>query len=92
MSLWATQFAADTLSKAQISIASTTMSSQMDKIKDFAQDSVEPSKNGSLTTDYGVKQGTADEWLRVANDQQTGPMLLEDPFARERVSPPTHLS
>ncbi|KAI0200752.1 catalase [Astrocystis sublimbata] len=40
-----------------------------------------------LTTDYGVKQPTAapDEWLRVVRDGQTGPMLLEDSIAREKI-------
>jgi hypothetical protein len=33
-----------------------------------------------------VKQENTDEWLRVVSDDQEGPTLLEDPFAREKVS------
>lgn len=43
------------------------------------------SKDDRITTDFGVKQQTADEWLRVNRDDQIGPMLLEDSYARERV-------
>lgn len=43
------------------------------------------SKDDRITTDFGVKQSTADEWLRVAGNDQTGPMLLEDSYAREKV-------
>jgi catalase len=38
-----------------------------------------------ITSDYGVKQNNTDDWLRVATDDQTGPLLLEDQFAREKV-------
>ncbi|KAI0141903.1 catalase [Xylariaceae sp. FL1272] len=40
-----------------------------------------------LTTDFGVKhpEPAPDNWLRVNRDDQTGPMLLEDNFARERI-------
>lgn len=38
-----------------------------------------------ITSDYGVKQNNTDDWLKVATDDQTGPMLLEDQFAREKV-------
>ncbi|KAI0969297.1 catalase [Xylaria arbuscula] len=43
------------------------------------------SKDDRITTDFGVKQPTADEWLRVTRDDQLGPMLLEDSYARERI-------
>lgn len=38
-----------------------------------------------ITSDYGVKQNNTDDWLTVGNDDQTGPLLLEDHFAREKV-------
>jgi len=41
--------------------------------------------NARITTDYGVKQTNTDEWLKVVNQDQTGPLLLEDPFAREKI-------
>lgn len=43
------------------------------------------SKDDRITTDSGVKQQTADEWLRVTTDDKIGPMLLEDSYAREKV-------
>jgi len=56
-----------------------------DKTTDLAQETKEVSAKVRLTTDYGVKQTSADDWLKVVNDDRTGPMLLEDPFGRERV-------
>ena len=38
-----------------------------------------------ITTDYGVKQTNTDDWLGIVSEDKTGPMLLEDPFAREKV-------
>jgi len=38
-----------------------------------------------MTSDYGVKQNNTDDWLKVATEDQQGPMLLEDHFAREKV-------
>ncbi|KAI1180009.1 catalase [Nemania sp. FL0916] len=43
------------------------------------------SKDERITTDSGVKQATADEWLRVNRDDHIGPMLLEDSYAREKI-------
>jgi catalase len=43
-------------------------------------------KGNLLTTDFGVKQSNTDDWLKVANEDKTGPMLLEDNFAREKVA------
>lgn len=59
--------------------------SQGDKIKDLAQETKEISNKDRLTTDYGVKQSTADDWLKITGEDKQGPALLEDPFARERV-------
>ncbi|KAL9069873.1 MAG: hypothetical protein Q9157_006007 [Trypethelium eluteriae] len=38
-----------------------------------------------ITSDFGVKQSNTDDWLRVATEDQTGPSLLEDHFAREKI-------
>lgn len=46
---------------------------------------VEPNENSRITSDSGTKQSNTDNWLRVNNEKQTGPMLLEDSFAREKV-------
>ena len=56
------------------------------KIEDLKQEFKECGKDARLTTDYGVKQTSADDWLKIVSDDKTGPALLEDPFARERVS------
>jgi hypothetical protein len=70
------------MEKAQHAI----MGHKRDKISDLAQETKDFGPgNGRLTTDYGVKQTTADDWLRVVSEDQIGPGLLEDPFARERV-------
>ena len=39
-----------------------------------------------ITADFGTKQSNVDDWLKVASEDQTGPMLLEDNFSREKVS------
>ncbi len=56
-----------------------------DKLADLANNTKDMTKKDRLTTDYGVKQSTADDWLKVASTDKAGPLLLEDPFARERV-------
>lgn len=61
------------------------MGSKGDKIADMARDTVEPTSKDRLTSDWGVKQSNTDDWLRVVSDDHTGPSLLEDPFAREKV-------
>lgn len=38
-----------------------------------------------ITTDFGVKQTNTDDWLRVATEDKTGPSLLEDHAAREKI-------
>ena len=38
-----------------------------------------------ITSDWGVRQTNADDWLKVVSEDKTGPMLLEDHFAREKV-------
>lgn len=56
------------------------------KVADLAQDTKDVYDNSHrITTDYGVKQNDTDDWLKVVNEDKTGPMLLEDPFAREKI-------
>lgn len=57
-----------------------------DKIDQLKANTVEPTENSRITSDYGVKQNNTDEWLRVSTEDQTGPALLEDAFGREKVS------
>ena len=42
-------------------------------------------KNLRIMSDFSEKQPNADDWLKIVNEDKTGPMLLEDPFAREKV-------
>ena len=42
-------------------------------------------KSYRITTDYGVKQTNTDDWLSVSNEDQQGPLLLEDSHGREKV-------
>lgn len=55
------------------------------KLEQLATNMVEPSQKTRITTDFGTKQTNTDDWLRVNSSEQTGPMLLEDGFAREKV-------
>jgi catalase len=66
-------------------ITQAVMGHKADKISQLAGHSVEPDENSRITTDYGVRQNNTDEWLRVTTNGQTGPMLLEDHFGREKV-------
>ncbi|KAH7041500.1 catalase [Microdochium trichocladiopsis] len=43
------------------------------------------SKDDRLTTDWGVRQPQTDNWLGVHTDDKTGPLLLEDSVAREKI-------
>lgn len=55
------------------------------KQADMKNETVELS-NQPMTTDYGIKVSDPDHWLRVVDEKRTGPSLLEDPIAREKVS------
>ena len=56
------------------------------KIEDLKSDiiDIQNAKPG-LTTDYGVSISDTDRWLKVSNGENIGPMLLEDPIAREKI-------
>jgi len=55
------------------------------KIADLERDIQEPRTGPSLTTDSGQKVSNTDTWLKVANDKQGGPALLEDQHGREKI-------
>jgi catalase len=68
------------------SVKQAVMSSNRDaKASQLAAVTKEPTQDSRLTTDYGVKQNTADDWLRVNSSEQIGPGLIEDNFSRERI-------
>ncbi|EMC98652.1 hypothetical protein BAUCODRAFT_30922 [Baudoinia panamericana UAMH 10762] len=61
-------------------------STQGQKLRDMAKDMKDyHDPNARLTTDYGVKQTNTDDWLKIVNENHTGPMLLEDHAAREKI-------
>ncbi|KHN98658.1 catalase [Metarhizium album ARSEF 1941] len=55
------------------------------KVHQLSASAVQPTQNDRITADFGTKQSNTDDWLRVCSDKTTGPMLLEDAFAREKI-------
>ncbi|KAL1955823.1 hypothetical protein VTO42DRAFT_8062 [Malbranchea cinnamomea] len=55
------------------------------KVADLARDTTDVHAPVSLTTDHGVKVHNTDNWLRVVDEKHTGPSLLEDQIAREKI-------
>lgn len=58
------------------------------KLVDLERDTVDVQTQSKFTTDHGVSVSNTDNWLRVLDDQHTGPSMLEDQIAREKVSTP----
>ncbi|RHZ46979.1 catalase catA [Aspergillus thermomutatus] len=71
------------LHKAQEVLQNT--SSKSKKLVDLERDTADVQTQQPLTTDHGVRVSNTDQWLRVTNDRRTGPTLLEDQIAREKV-------
>lgn len=63
------------------------MTSSDAKVVDLQKDTVEIDNKKHMTTDYGIKISNTDNWLRVADENHSGPSLLEDQIAREKVGP-----
>ena len=78
----ASKLLTDPLQKVQQAV----MGNHGDKVLDLQRDTREDNEKDRMTSDSGVRQGNADDWLKVVNEDKTGPMLLEDVFGRERVS------
>lgn len=57
------------------------------KFSDMEKDTVDVFAKQHMTTDYGIKISDPDHWLRTVSDKNTGPSLLEDQIAREKVCP-----
>lgn len=72
------------LQKAQDAVRGA--SSKDKKVVDLARDTddVNHSKE-TLRSDHGVAISDTDHWLRVVDQKHTGPSLLEDQLAREKV-------
>ncbi|KAJ5669359.1 spore-specific catalase CatA [Penicillium macrosclerotiorum] len=61
-------------------------SSKEKKIVDLENDTANINSKQPLTTDHGVRVENTDQWLRVVDDKHTGPSLLEDQLAREKIT------
>ncbi|KAI5855069.1 catalase [Durotheca rogersii] len=55
------------------------------KVADLDAVTQDVSPKDRITSDFGVKEGNVDEWLRAVDQDKTGPALLEDSFSRERI-------
>ncbi|KAJ5810408.1 uncharacterized protein N7503_002626 [Penicillium pulvis] len=55
------------------------------KFADMEKDTVDVHAKQHMTTDYGIKISDPDHWLRTVSDKNTGPSLLEDQIAREKI-------
>ena len=55
------------------------------KVADLQRDTVDVLSGPPMTVDFGHKISNTDHWLKVASDRKTGPQLLEDHVAREKV-------
>lgn len=71
----------DTLNKARTMVAGEKGA----KVAQLDQVSQDVTKDDRITTDFGVKQANTDDWLSLSRDDKTGPLLLEDSAAREKV-------
>lgn len=72
------------LHKAQEVVQNTA--SKNKKMVDLQQDTANIHTKLPITTDHGTKMENADNWLKIVDDgKRTGPSLLEDQIARERV-------
>ncbi|KAK2067266.1 hypothetical protein P8C59_001022 [Phyllachora maydis] len=77
---------ADTVKNTVRRAEQLVMGSGSDKITDLMQETKTPGDQTKLTTDFGVLEATHEDTLKVFTNDQTGPHLLEDHFAREKIS------
>ena len=71
------------LQKAQQAVQDTATKNK--KIVDISHDTVNVHTDQEQRTDFGVAITDPDHWLRVTNETHSGPSLLEDHIARERI-------
>ena len=79
------RFAKDVFAHVGINMTQYASSSNK-KIVDLSRDTVDAHTNEPQTTDHGVRINNTDNWLKVGNERHTGPSLLEDQIAREKVT------
>lgn len=73
----------DGLRKAQEKIQNTA--SKNKKLVDLEADTNTVNAEQCITTDHGTRVSNTDNWLRAVDGKRTGPSLLEDQIAREKV-------
>ncbi|KAK2747120.1 hypothetical protein FQN57_002375 [Myotisia sp. PD_48] len=61
------------------------LSGQDKKLADLSKDTVDIHSAGYITTDHGTKVQNTDNWLKTVDENKTGPHLLEDQVAREKI-------
>lgn len=71
------------LQKAQQAVQDTATKNK--KLVDLEAETVDGTSKQPQSTDHGVGITDPDHWLRVTNEKQTGPSLLEDQIAREKI-------
>jgi catalase len=71
------------LQKAQKAVQDTATKNK--KLVDLEADTVNAHTKHPQSTDHGVGISDPDHWLRIANEQRSGPSLLEDQIAREKI-------
>jgi catalase len=74
----------DIAHKAEVAISGAMESNK--KIAEIKNDYRNPKDGALLTSDFGVKNPTHDNWLSATTEDRKGPALLEDNLAREKVS------
>ncbi|KAI0080000.1 catalase [Panus rudis PR-1116 ss-1] len=66
-----------------------TAATQTAKVADLQHDIIDPASKPSSgythTTDHGVPVSNTDDWLKVSDGTRSGPALLEDQIAREKI-------
>lgn len=65
--------------------ATQSAASKNKKLVDLSRDTVNVHTNEPQNADHGVRIENPDQWLRVVDERKTGPSLLEDQIAREKV-------
>lgn len=72
------------LHKAQ-EVVKSASSSKGKKLVDLERETNDVHAKTPFTTDHGVSVSNTDNWLKVVDDNRSGPSLLEDQIAREKV-------
>ncbi|PYH42895.1 catalase catA [Aspergillus saccharolyticus JOP 1030-1] len=71
------------LERAQEAVKSA--SNKNKKAVDLERDTVDVTTEQRQTTDHGVPISNTDNWLKAVDGDRTGPSLLEDQIAREKI-------